>query len=157
MHDCAGGSDCRGHLRATEAVERFDLEMFAQGENCLFWQKRVAVVFERVIDFADLRFLFRADQQFGGRNTRDFILQRLSILRLGQSELTRAEIRVCEAERTGIDINSAEIIRALRIEPAQFAYRSCADNLRNFAIDNLAARLWFTHLITNGDAPSGVD
>ena len=83
MHDRARRSDCLRHLRATKAVERFDLEMFAQGEDCLFWQKRVAVVFERVIDFADLRFLFRADQQFGGRNTRDFVEQRLSILRLG--------------------------------------------------------------------------
>src|SRR6476469_10990774 len=96
MHDCPGGSDSRGHLRAPEAVERFDLEMFAQSENCLFWQKRITVVFERVIDFAGLRFLFRADQQFGGRNTGALIVQRLSILRLGQSELTRAEISVCE-------------------------------------------------------------
>ncbi|KAG0506027.1 MAG: hypothetical protein Udaeo_06060 [Candidatus Udaeobacter sp.] len=61
MHDCPGRSDCRRHLRASEAVERFDLEMFAQGKNCLFWQKRIAVVFERVIDFAGLRFLFRAN------------------------------------------------------------------------------------------------
>ena len=75
MHDCPGRSDCRGHLRAPEPVERFDLEMFAQGEDCLFWQKCVAVVFERVIDFTGLRFLFRADQQFGGRNTRDLIVQ----------------------------------------------------------------------------------
>ena len=131
--------------------------MFAQGENCLFGQKRVAVVFERVINFAGLRFLFRADQQFGGRNTRDFITQRLLVLRLGQSELTRAEIGVCETERITIGIDRAEIIRALRIEPAQFAYRSRADDLRDFAIDNLAARLWLSHLITNGDAPSGVD
>src|SRR6266850_7832095 len=157
MNNRPGCSDCCGHLRATEAVERFDLEMFAQCEDCLFWQKRVAVVFERMIDFAGLRFLFRADQKFGGRNTRDFIAQRLSILRLGQSELTGAEIGVCETERIAIGIDCAEIIRALRIEPAQFAYRSRADNLRNLAIDNLAARLWLTHLITNGDAPSGVD
>src|SRR6266566_5438577 len=157
MDDRPSRSDRRGHLPATEAVERFDLEMFAQGEDCLFRQKRIAVVFERVIDFASLRFLFRADQQFGWRNTRDFIAQRLLVLRLGESELTRAEIGVCEAERSGIDINSAEIIRAFRIEPAQFAYRSRGDDLCNFAIDNLAARLWLTHLITNGDAPSGVD
>src|SRR6476620_8111452 len=148
MHNRPGCSDRRGHLRATEAVERFDLEMFAQGEDCLFWQERVAVVFEGVIDFAGLRFLFRADQQFGGRNTRDLIVQRLSILRLGQSEFTRAEIGVCETERIAIGIDRAEIIRALRIEPAQFAYRSRSDNLRNFAIDNLAARLWLTRLIT---------
>ena len=139
MNDCPRRSDCRRHLRAPEAVERFDLEMFAQGEDCLFWQKRVTVVFERVIDFADLRFLFRADQQFGGRNTRDLIVQRLSILRLGQSELTRAEIGVCETECIAIGIDRAEIIRALRIEPAQFADRSRGDDLRDFAIDNLAA------------------
>src|SRR6059058_2016046 len=157
MHDRPSRSDRRGHLRAPEAVERLDFEMFAQGEDCLFRQKCVAVVFERVIDFAGLRFLFRADQQFGWRNTRDLIVQRLPTLRLGQSELTGAEIGVCETERIAIDIDRAEIIRALRIEPAQFAYRSRADNLRNFAIDNLAARLWLTHLITNGDALSGVD
>ncbi|KAG0506491.1 MAG: hypothetical protein Udaeo_01230 [Candidatus Udaeobacter sp.] len=157
MHDCPGRSDCRRHLRAPEAVERFDLEMFAQGENCLFWQKRITVVFERVIDFAGLSFLFRADQQFGGRNTGDLIVQRLSILRLGQPELTRAEIGVCETEFIAIGIDRAEIIRALRIEPAQFADRPRGDDLRNFAIDNLAARLWLTHLIANGDAPSGLN
>ena len=32
--------------------------MLAQGEVCLFRQKRVTVVLERVIDFASLRFLF---------------------------------------------------------------------------------------------------
>src|SRR5215831_1667924 len=157
MHDRPGRSDCRRHLPASEAVEGFDLEMLAQGENCLFWEKRVTVVFERVIDFTDLRFLFRADQQFGGRNTRDFIVQRLLVLRLGQSELTRAEIGVCETERIAIGIDRPEIIRALRIEPAQFAYRTRTDDLRDFAVDNLAARLRLTHLITNGDAPSGVD
>src|SRR4030095_4848975 len=157
MHDRPGRSDCGGHLRATEAVERFDLEMFAQGEDCLFWQKRVAVVFERMINFTGLRFLFRADQQFGGRNTRDFIVERLSILRLCQSELTRAEIGVCETERIAIGIDCPKIVRALRIEPAQFAYRSRADDLRDFAIDNLAARLRLTHLITTSDAPSGLN
>ena len=81
----------------------------------------------------------------------------MSILRLGQSKLTRAEIGVGETERIAIGIDRAEIIRALRIEPAQFAYRSGADDLRDFAIDNLAAGLWLTHLITNGDAPSGLD
>src|SRR6266487_5501170 len=157
MHDRPSRSDRRGHLRAPEAVERLDFEMFAQGEDCLFWQKRVAVVFELVIGLAGLRVLCRADQQFGRRNTRDFIVQRLPILRLGQAELTGAQIGVCETERITVGIDRAEIIRALRIEPAQFAYRSRADNLRNFAIDNLAATLWLTHLITNGDAPSGVD
>src|SRR5215212_2736212 len=110
-----------------------------------------------MIDFAGLRFLFRADQQFGGRNTRDLIVQRLPILHLGQSELTRAEVGVCETEGIAVSIDRAEIIRAFRIEPAQFAYRSRADNLRNFAIDNLASSLWLAHLITNGDAPSGID
>src|SRR4029077_14757870 len=137
------------------AVERFDLEMFAQSEDCLFWQKRVTVVFERVIDFASLPFLVRADQQFGGRNTRDFILQGLSVLPLRQSELTRAQIGVAETECIASSIDRPEIIRALRIEPAQFAHRSGADDLCNFAIDNLAAGLRLTHLITNSDAPSG--
>src|SRR6266850_735560 len=150
MHDCASRSDCCGHLRATETVERFDLEMFAQGEDCLFWQKRVAVVFERMIDFAGLRFLFRADQQFGGRNTRDFILQRSLILRLGQSELTGAEIGVCETECIAIGIDRPEIIRALRIEPAYYAYCPRAAHVRYLAIGNLADRLWLTPLMTNG-------
>src|SRR5205814_8328683 len=101
--------------------------------------------------------LFGGDQQFGGRNTRAFIIQLLLVARLGQPELTRAGIGVCETERIAIGIDRAEIIRALRIEPAQFAYRSCAGDLRDFAIDNLAARLWLSHLITNGDAPYGVD
>src|SRR5262245_13957316 len=131
--------------------------MLAQGKDRLLWQKRVAVVFECVGDFSGLRFLFRADQQFGGRNTRDFVVQRWSILCLGQSELTRAEIGVCETERTAVGINRPEVIRALRIKPAQFAYGSRTDDLRDFAIDNFAARLWLTHLITNGDALSGVD
>ena len=61
MHDRSGRSDRRGHLRATESIERFGLEMFAQSEDCLFRQKRVAVVFQRVVDLTDMRFLLRAD------------------------------------------------------------------------------------------------
>ena len=52
MHDRSGRSDRRGHLRATESIERFGLEMFAQSE---------AVVFQRVVDLTDVRFLLRAD------------------------------------------------------------------------------------------------
>ena len=138
MHDRAGRSDRRGHVRAAEAVERFDLEMFAQGEGRLFRQKRVAVVFERVIDFAGLRFLFRADQQFRRRNARQFVEERLSILHLGQSKLPGGEIGVGETKRIAIGIDRAEIIRALRVEPAQFADRAGADDLRDVAIDNFA-------------------
>src|SRR6266699_498505 len=73
----------RASRDSTKAVERLDLEMFAQCEACLFQQKRVAVVFEGVIEFADLRLLFRANQQFSGRNPRELVQQRFSILRLG--------------------------------------------------------------------------
>ena len=53
MNDRPGRGDRRRHLRAPEAIERFDLEMLAQSEARLFRQKRVTVVFERVIDFAE--------------------------------------------------------------------------------------------------------
>ena len=83
MHDSPRCRHSGRHLDATKAVERLDLEMFAQCEACLFQQKRVAVVFEGVIEFADLRLLFRANQQFSGRNPRELVQQRFSILRLG--------------------------------------------------------------------------
>ncbi len=80
MNDRTGSRHCLRHLRATKSVERFDLEMFAQREDRLLGQKRVAVILERVIDFADFLLLFQADQQFGWRNASDFVEQRLAIL-----------------------------------------------------------------------------
>jgi len=61
MDDRAGSRYALRHLGAAKSVQRFDLEMFAQREDCLLWQKRIAVVIERVIDFADLLLLFRGD------------------------------------------------------------------------------------------------
>ena len=62
MNDRASSRHCLRHLRAAESIQRFDLEMFAQRKDCLFRQKRVAVILKCVIEFADLLFLFRADQ-----------------------------------------------------------------------------------------------
>ena len=62
VNDCTGCGYCLGHLRAAKSVERFDFEMFAQREDCLFWQKRVAVILKCLIDLTDLFLLFRADQ-----------------------------------------------------------------------------------------------
>ena len=90
--------------------------MFAQGKDRLFGQKRVAVVFERAIDCADVRFLFGADQQFRRRNARQFVEQRFLILRLSESKFARAEIGVGKTEHAVIDIDRAEIIRAFRVE-----------------------------------------
>ena len=54
MHDCACRRNGGRHLLAAKSVERLNLEMLAQCEDCLFQQKRIAVVFQRVIEFADL-------------------------------------------------------------------------------------------------------
>ena len=78
-------------------------------------------------------------------------------MRLRQPEFTCAEICICKPKHIVVGINRAEIIRALRIEPAQFADCSRADDLRHFAIDNLPTRLRLTGLIANGYATSGVD
>ena len=78
----------------------------------------------------------------------------MSILHFGQPELTRAEIGVCETERIAIGIDRAQIIGALRIEQVKFANRARADDLRDFAVDNLAARLRLARLIADRDAPA---
>ena len=58
--------------------------MFAQGEDRLFGQERVAVVARaRDRDFAELLLLFLADQQLRRRNARQFVKERLPILQLG--------------------------------------------------------------------------
>ena len=62
MHDRACGGDRRRHVGATETVERFDLEMLAQSETRVLWQKSVIVVGQRAIEFAKLVLLVVADQ-----------------------------------------------------------------------------------------------
>jgi len=57
MHHRSRSGDRLRHLGAAKSVERPNFEMFAQSEDCLFRQKRVTVVFKRVIDFADLLLL----------------------------------------------------------------------------------------------------
>ena len=61
MDHRAGGGDCLRHVRAAEAVERFDPEMLAQREAGVLGQKGVTVVLERVINPAELFLLLGAD------------------------------------------------------------------------------------------------
>jgi len=53
MNHRSRSGDRLRHLGAAKSVERFNSEMFAQSEDCLFRQKRVTVVLKRAIDFAD--------------------------------------------------------------------------------------------------------
>src|SRR5437762_12687812 len=85
----ARGGDGLRHLPAAKSVERFDFKMFAQGEDCLFGQKRVAVVAKRIRDFLELLLLLIADEKLRRRHARKFVQQRLSILRLAKAELAR--------------------------------------------------------------------
>ena len=62
MDNRTGRADRCRHLRATEPVERFDLEMLAQRETRLLRQKRVGVASQRVVDLGELISLLVADQ-----------------------------------------------------------------------------------------------
>src|ERR1700741_4186046 len=94
MNHRARGSDRLGHFSAAESVQRFRFEMLAQSEDRLLGQERVAVILERVIDLTKLISLFRANDQFRRRNAREFVKERLPILRLGEPELAGGEVRV---------------------------------------------------------------
>ena len=52
MNDCARGRDCLRHVRATKTVQLFNLKMLAQREARVLGQKGIAVILDRVIDFA---------------------------------------------------------------------------------------------------------
>ena len=73
MDDRARGRNRCRHLGATETIERFHFEMLAEGEARVLGQKCVAVVLERVIDFAELLFLLSTDQQLRRRNACEFV------------------------------------------------------------------------------------
>jgi hypothetical protein len=60
-------------LPAAKSLERFDLEVFAQGKDCLFGQKRVAVVAKRIRDFLELLLLLIADEKLRRRNARKLV------------------------------------------------------------------------------------
>src|SRR5438128_6912064 len=128
MDNRARGGDGLRHLPAAKSVKRFDLEVFAQGEDCLFRQKRIAVVAKRIRDFLELLLLLIADEKLRRRNARKFVQQRLSILRLGQAKLARAEIGIREAEGGAIGIDGAEIIGALGFEQVENAFGAGANN-----------------------------
>ena len=130
--------------------------MFAQGEDCLFGQKRIAVVAKRIRNFLKLLLLLIADDKLRRRNARKLVQQRLSILRLGQSELPRAEIGIREAKDGAIGINCAQIIGALGFEQIEITHRACADDLSDIARNNFS-RLRFADLITDRHAPPGLD
>src|SRR5213080_148454 len=78
MHNRARGCDGLRHLPAAKSVKRFDLEVFTQRKDCLFGEKRVAVVAKRIRDFLELLLLLVADEKLRRRNARKFVQQRLS-------------------------------------------------------------------------------
>src|SRR5437588_5251724 len=129
MHNRARGCDGLRHLPAAKSVKRFDLEVFAQRKDCLLGEKRVAVVAKRIRDFLELLLLLIGDEKLRRRNARKLVQQRLSILRLGQSELARAEIGIRETEGGPIGIDRAEIIGALRFEQVEIAYGARANDV----------------------------
>ena len=73
MDNRAGGGDRLGHVRAAEAIQRFNAKMFAQCETGVLGQKCVAVVLKRAIDFGELLFLLSTDQQLRRRNSCQFV------------------------------------------------------------------------------------
>src|SRR5882757_1700983 len=72
---------CR-HIGAAKAVERFYPKMLAQGEPRMVRQESEIVVRKSPFDFSELRALAFADQQLGGRNSREIVHQRADIARL---------------------------------------------------------------------------
>src|SRR5437016_3620036 len=90
MDDRAGGGDRLRHLCAAESVQRFNFEMFAQGEGRLFRQKGITVVTERCGNLGELLLLLIANEKFRWRDTGQFVEERLSIFQLCHSKLARA-------------------------------------------------------------------
>src|SRR4029450_1851150 len=121
MNDCARGGDRSRHLAAAKSIQRFRLEMFAQGEDRLLRQERVAVVLKRMIDLAKLIFLFGADEQFRWRNTREFVEEGLSILQFGKPELPCGQVCVSKTKYAAVSVNRAQIIGAFRLEEGEGA------------------------------------
>ena len=80
----------------------------------------------------------------------------MSILELGEAELARGQIGVSEAKTVVVDVNCAEIIRALGIEQIEFAHRAGANNLGDVARNNFP-RLRLARLIADRHPPAGFD
>src|SRR5438094_9136763 len=110
MNDRARSRYRLQHLRAAKSIQRFDFEVLAQSKDCLFWQKRVAVVAKRILNFLKLLLLLVADEKFRRRNTRYFVEQRLPVLQLSDPEFTGDEIGVRKAEYTRVGVDFAEVI-----------------------------------------------
>src|SRR5437879_9731447 len=73
MDNRSRGGDGLRHLPAAKSVERCVLEVFAQGEDCLFGQKRVTVVAKRIRDFLELLLLLIGDEKLRRRNARKLV------------------------------------------------------------------------------------
>src|SRR5690349_11382210 len=100
--------------------------------------------------------LLVADEQFRRRDARELIEQRVGIAQLDNSKFPGSEIGVGKAKQLVIEEDGAEVIRSLRFEKAEIAYRPGADDLRDFAGNDLAG-LRVTGLITDRDTSSGLD
>src|SRR5436305_817611 len=70
MNDRARSRYSLQHLRAAKSIQRFDFEVLAQSKDCLFWQKRVAVVAKRILNFLKLLLLLVADEKSRRRKSR---------------------------------------------------------------------------------------
>src|SRR5437773_11188702 len=129
MNDRARSRYSLQHLRAAKSIQRFDFEVLAQSKDCLFWQKRVAVVAKRILNFLKLLLLLIADEKFRRRNTRYFVEQRLPVLQLSDPEFTGAEIGVRKTEDTSVGIDGAEIICTFGFEQVKVGNRARANDL----------------------------
>ena len=156
VNDRARGRDRLRRLSAAESVQRFDPEMFAQREDCLFRQKCVTVVAERAVDFAKLFLLLITHENFRRSDARQLVKERLSVPRLRQPELARAQVCVREPEYAVIGTDSPEVICAFRFEQIEIAHRARANDLRDIARNNFPW-LWFARLIANRHASACLD
>src|SRR2546423_3556474 len=156
MNDRARRADRRRHVAATKSIERFDPEMFAQGEAGVVGQKREIVVGQRACNLAELGVLPLADQNFRRRNPGEIVQERAAVVRLGYSKFAGAQLRVSETKPAFVKINRAEIIWPVRFQQIQLAHRSRGDDLGDLAGNDLS-RLWLAGLVADRDPAAGLD
>ena len=156
VEDAAGSGNGGVHAGAAEAVEGLDLEVLAEGVVGLVEEEGVAVVGKGAAKVAELLELLVGDEEFGGGEPGEFVLELLAVGELGDGELAGGVVGAGEAPGLLVLEDGGEVVVAAVVEEVEVVDGAGGEDLGDLAIDQLAGD-GYGGLLAEGDAFAGLD
>ncbi len=143
-------------VRTSEAVERFYLEVLAEGEAGVLGHERVVIVGQGTGPFTEIPGLLVADEQFRRCDARKLVEKAARFRNLHEPKLACAQVRIGKAVNSIFVEDRSEVIGTLRFQQIEIAHGAGANDLRDIPVDDLAL-LRFARLVADRDAAAGLD